>query len=121
MSVADNQAQIFLRLVQQLRPHIRTDRALPRRIQERLARERRFGSRDRRLYRELIYTTLRFLPWIEPALEADPREALRRLAWLAPATPITLGFVAAFKSGAPLDGDKSELLPAWFRGHCPEI
>ena len=33
----------------------------------------------RRLYRELIYTTLRHLPWIEPVLETTPAEAVRRV------------------------------------------
>ena len=52
MSVAGSQAQTFLRLVQQIRPRWRTDHALPRTIQTLLAGERRFGSRDSRLYRE---------------------------------------------------------------------
>ena len=121
MSVAGSQAQTFLHLVQQLRGRWRTDHALPRTIQTLLAGERRFGSRDRRLYRELIYTTLRYLPWIEPWLDRDAQEAVRRVAWLAAELPATKAFCAQFATGEPPAGDKTELLPAWFRSHCPEI
>ena len=72
MSVAASQQQTFLRLLAALRPRWRTDRALPAFIQQRLARERAFGARDRRLYRELLYTTLRHRPWIEPWLDREP-------------------------------------------------
>ena len=121
MSVAGSQAQTFLRIAAHLRPRWRTDHALPRTIQSLLAGEKRFGSRDRRLYRELLYTTLRYLPWIEPVLESDPEEAVRRVAWLAADSPATKLFRAEFARGEPPAGDKAELLPAWFREHCPEI
>src|SRR3954465_13264083 len=109
MSVASSQAQTFLRLVHQLQPRWRRDHGLPRTIQSLLAGERRFGSRDRRLYRELIYTTLRYLPWIEPLLDAQSDEAVRRVAWLAADLPATKPFRAAFATGEPPGGDKTEL------------
>lgn len=121
MSVASNQRQIFLHLLAALRPHWHRDPVLPARIQALLTRNRRFGARDRRLYRELLYTTLRHLPWIEPWLDTDAGEAVRRVAWLAAATPATQPFRAAFATGEAPVGDKSELLPPWFRAHCPEI
>lgn len=121
MSVAGSQAQTFLRLFALLRPRLRTDAALPRTIQTLLAGERRFGSRDRRLYRELIYTTLRYLPWIEPLLDSNADEALRRVAWLAAELPATKPFRAGFATGQPPEGDPADLLPAWFREHCPEV
>src|SRR4051812_35567688 len=121
MSVAQNQRQVFLRLLAALRPHWRRDPALPARIQSLLTGNRAFGARDRRLYRELIYTTLRHLPWIEPLLESQPDEAVRRAAWLAAETPATKPFRTACATGEPPSGDKTELLPAWFRPHCPEI
>jgi len=116
---AQNQAQIFLKLLAELRPHWRSDITLPDRIQRLLASDRRFGSRDRRLYRELIYTTLRYLPLIEPLLDkeaedgnalpmssaqnkgvydpatGDLAEAAKRVAELASDTPE----VAAFREG----------------------
>lgn len=121
MSVAANQGRTLLGLLAALRPHWRRDPALPARIQSLLARRREFGSRDRRLYRELVYTTLRHLPWIEPLLDADPPEALRRIAWLAADLPATRAFRAAFATGEPPAGDCAELLPGWFHAHCPEI
>ena len=66
MSVIGNQKQIYLQIIGRLQPYFRTDANLPERVQKLLAREKRFGSRDRRLYLELIYTTLRYLPWVEP-------------------------------------------------------
>lgn len=121
MSVAANQQRTFLKLLADLRPHWRRDAALPARIQALLARRREFGSRDRRLYRELVYTTLRYLPWIEPMLDADGAEAVRRVAWLAAETPATRAFRAELALGEPPAGDRAELLPGWFRSHCPEI
>jgi 16S rRNA (cytosine967-C5)-methyltransferase len=121
MSVAANQAQVFLRLLRELRPRWRTDHALPRAIQSLLTGDRSFGSRDRRLYRELIYTTLRHLPWIEPWLDQDTNEVVRRAAWLAPELPATQAFRAEFATGDAPGGDPVELLPAWFRDEGPEI
>ena len=117
--IAENQARILLRLLQRLRPRWRTDADLPARFQRLLAENPGFGSRDRRLYRELVYTALRHLPWIEPALDRDPTEAVRRLAWLTADTKGTVAFRAAFAVGDPPTGDLAELLPAWFRDHCP--
>src|SRR5262245_4389325 len=115
MSVAANQQRAFLKLLAQLRPHWRRDAALPARIQTVFTAHRGFGARDRRLYRELIYTALRYLPWIEPWLDSNPDEAVRRVAWLAADTPSTKAFRAAFATGDAPTGDCAELLPTWFR------
>jgi 16S rRNA (cytosine967-C5)-methyltransferase len=132
-SHAANQARTFLALFTELRPHLRNDRNLPARIQQRLARERRFGSRDRRLYRELLYTAIRLLPWIEAALAISDDEAIRATAWLAADTPATRQLRTAF---IPADWPptpatvaakaahlgaiaRASLLPDWFRAHCP--
>jgi 16S rRNA (cytosine967-C5)-methyltransferase len=119
--IAENQAQFFLRLCAALRPHWRADPALPARLQKLLAANPAFGARDRRLYRELVFTTLRFLPWIEPWLDRDPAKAVRRAAHLAADTKDTRSFRAPLATGDPPAGDRAELLPAWFRAHCPEI
>jgi 16S rRNA (cytosine967-C5)-methyltransferase len=121
MSIPGNQQRTFLRLITQLRPHWRSDAALPARIQSLLGAHREFGSRDRRLYRELIYTTLRYLPWIEEVLDTQPDEATRRVAWLAAESPATRPFRTAFATGEPPSGDKTLLLPGWFRAHCPAL
>ena len=132
MSVASSQQQVFLRLLRRLQPHWRTDQSLPKRIQSLLSGERAFGSRDRRLYRELIYTTLRYLPWIEPWLERDPGRAAKIAAWLAADTRDTRAYRASTCADWPglpslatrakfLDASPTELLPAWFKDHCPAM
>lgn len=148
MSVAHGQQRAVLSLLNQLRPHWRSDRALPARVQSLLRGNRSFGSRDRRLYRELIYTTLRYLPWIEPSLERDPEHAVSLVAWLAADLAATTHFRASLVGDWPAcprsTADKaailaqfaasssdtagaadevyapSALLPEWFRAHCAD-
>lgn len=131
LPVVANQRQIFLRLAAQLRPHWRRDQNLPARLQKLFAAHRNFGSRDRRLYRELIYTTIRYLPWIEPLLDADPEKAASLAAWLAEATPATRAYRAALSADRPalpstviakaalLDTEPTQLLPSWLPAQCP--
>lgn len=129
--IAANQRQVFLRLVEQLQPHWRRDQNLPARLQKLLAAHRNFGSRDRRLYRELVYTAVRYLPWVEPHLTAAPEEAAALVAWLADETPATRGYRAALTSDRPprpaaladkaaiLGTDAASLLPDWLHAECP--
>jgi 16S rRNA (cytosine967-C5)-methyltransferase len=132
MSLTGSQQKIFLRLVAALRPNWHSDVNLPAGISELFAANRSFGSRDRRLYRELIYTTLRFLPWIEPLLDTDPDRAAKAVAWLAADLPATKGYRAALCADWPacppsvaakaahLGASADTLLPAWMTRHCPE-
>mgnify|MGYP002634873980 CR=1 FL=1 len=131
MSVVGNQKQIFLHLLAKLQPHWRSDLNIPERIQRILAREKRFGSRDRRLYRELIYTTLRYLPWVEPLLAADKDRAAAIVAWLAARTPSTESYRTDLTENWPLCPEKltakaeflnldtGVLFPKWFAEQCP--
>lgn len=132
MSVAAGQQQTFLRLLRALRPYWRRDPALPARIQALLARHREFGSRDRRLYRELLYTTLRYLPWVEPVLDTEPARAAKIAAWLAAETRDTHAYRAELAGDWPaaatleqraalLEADAQALLPGWFRTERPEL
>ena len=130
-SPAASQGRTFLALYNALRPHVGTDRNLPSRLQQLLAREKRFGSRDRRLYRELLYTALRHLPWIDARLASSPDDAIRATAWLASDTPATRAFREHWAAGSPatpesvsekarhLNADPGALIPAWFNEHCP--
>jgi len=93
-NIAANQQRLFLAFVAEIRPHLRRDSALPRRIKEIFSRNRAIGSRDRKLYRELIYTYLRFLPWIDPLLDTDAALASKITAWLAPELKPTSGYRA---------------------------
>ena len=141
--IAANQQRLFLAFLAELRPHVRRDSSLPRRIKDIFARNRAIGSRDRKLYRELVYTYLRFLPWIDGILDSDAALAAKITAWLAPAlkptsayrsahcgdwptVPATLAEKSALLSSltphasrlAPLFSP-SALLPTWFSDHCP--
>jgi 16S rRNA (cytosine967-C5)-methyltransferase len=132
LSLAGSQQKVFLRLIASLRPHWRRDPGLPTRIQELFATNRSFGSRDRRLYRELIYTTLRYLPWIEPLLDHDPNRAAQTVAWLAADLPATHAFRTALTGDWPacptalaakaahLNARVDDLVPSWLVRHCPE-
>ena len=132
MSLVGSQQKVFLRLVSALRPHWRSDANLPARLQALFAANRSFGSRDRKLYRELIFTSLRFLPWIELLLDHDPARAAQVTAWLAADIPATHAFRAALCADWPtcpsslaakathLGADSTALLPDWAGRHCPE-
>lgn len=115
MSVPHNQRRILLGILAKLRPHWRRDRNLPARLQPLLA-DRRFGSRDRRLYRELAYTALRILPWIE---DADEDTVVARIAAHCRATPDTRVFREAWSPAEPERLPLNDLLPAWIDAECP--
>lgn len=132
MSVARNQQQISLQLLRALQPYWRSDPALPSRIQALLARNKAFGSRDRRLYRELLYTGLRYLPWIEPLLEREPERATKVVAWLAAELRETSSYRTEVCGDWPAAGSLAEraaflgfpsdvLLPAWMQAECAAV
>jgi len=91
----DAQVVITLRAGSKFRAEMLQLQALPRQIQLLLSGNRAFGSRDRRLYRELLYTTLRYLPWIEPWLDRDPDRAVKIAAW-----PAIVVVTPEFQNGA---------------------
>ncbi|MFT3781822.1 MAG: RsmB/NOP family class I SAM-dependent RNA methyltransferase [Nibricoccus sp.] len=128
--IAANQGRTFLKLFEELSPFFRTDRNLPTRIQQRLGKEKKFGSRDRRLYRELIYTAARFLPWIETLWQQSQERALNAVVWLAESNTATQALKQSLPSDWPsLPSSVAEkaaflevtgsLFPEWFRLHCP--
>jgi 16S rRNA (cytosine967-C5)-methyltransferase len=133
MSIVGGQRRTLRELLGRLRPHWRSDRALPGRIDRLLRSDRRMGSRDRRLYRELVYTALRYLPWIEPWLDSAPERAEIALAWLAAETPATHAFRAEVAADWPpcppsveakaallsADAPLPSLLPDWLRAEAP--
>jgi 16S rRNA (cytosine967-C5)-methyltransferase len=131
VSRAGSQKRTLADILARLRPHWRTDAGLPARIEAILGGDRRLGSRDRRLYRELVYATLRYLPWIDPLIGTDPDEAARRAAWLAGDIPAVQPFRGEVAGGLPeipagadekariLSADAEALTPSWFRSECP--
>lgn len=128
--IAANQVRTYQQLLAELRPFFRSDRNLPARIQQRLTKERRFGSRDRRLYRELLYTAVRFLPWIEELEQISEPQALT--AAIALASPLPA--LASLKTALPTElielpssiaekarilGVQGPLVPDWTAEQCP--
>ncbi len=115
---AVNQTRAFLKLWVGLAPSLTRDRAFPLRLDAALRQHPEFGSRDRRLYRELIYTAARHLPWIESGLlaaaaewttgkisPASPAwEAVAAVVWLSADLPATRGVKAALVPDWPLPG-----------------
>jgi 16S rRNA (cytosine967-C5)-methyltransferase len=132
VSRAGSQQRTLLEILAKLRPHWRREAGLPARIDSLLGRDRRLGSRDRRFYRELVYTALRYLPWVEPFLDGSPPEAARRIAWLAPDSPVVGPFRNEVAGDLPpcprgadekarvLGEDAGALSPAWLSSECPE-
>ena len=117
MSVLENQRRLLLELVACLAPHWRRDGNLPGRLQRWLATHRA-GSRDRRLYRELAYTTARILPWVEAATNDESRVGL--IAAEAADTPATRDFRAAYaRPELVAAADPAALWPAWCDHEIP--
>ncbi len=133
---APRQLAIFGELLRGLAPAARRERNFPSYLQHRLSRDKRFGSRDRRLYRALAYAAIRHLPWIEVAPESlrpdlalwlgaeEPALASLRTAILAdwpplPAAPAEQATVLAARLGRPLTVE--QLFPDWLTTEAPAL
>lgn len=116
MSRVENQRRLFLELMQLLRPLWHSDPAQPRLLANWLAAHRA-GSRDRKLYRELAYTSWRTIPDI---LQFSDDDLIAHVANSAEEIPATAPFIAAFRPTSPASpaADLS-LLPAWLAKECP--
>ena len=118
MSVAHNQLRILRELWARLQP---LDRAVPGRLQTLLA-DRRFGSRDRRLYRELLFTALRHARVLSTLSPDDETSWAALLARACAPVRETEAFRAAFALAPDAANDAPtltalsalDLVPAWF-------
>jgi 16S rRNA (cytosine967-C5)-methyltransferase len=125
-------------MLDSLETHWHTDLNLPARIERLIKSDKRLGSRDRKLYRELIYTTLRYLTWIEPVLKKNRELAVQTIAWLSEETAATKHFKKEASVGWPHSEEslaKKEpviceklkltqlpsLLPEWLRVEIPDL
>lgn len=115
-----NQRRIAAEFILQLRPWIAQDRALPVRIERLLKSDRRLGARDRRLYRELIYTYLRFRPWLDALPSGGPSSPGRSESKLPGKDRAPPDFPGAIPpvAAAPADGPWFEAL-AWLAADTP--
>lgn len=140
--ILENQRRTLLGLIRALEPQLVPGRPFVAEIRNELARHSGFGSRDRRLYRELIFSWLRYKAWFEKARAASDAAAADLLIALSGDAPEVATLHAAltlpegrafarrpgpalfdqvreFLPGIPLD--PRELLPAWFEHHCPAL
>jgi len=125
-------------MLDSLETHWHTDLNLPARIERLIKSDKRIGSRDRKLYRELIYTTLRYLTWIEPVLKKNRELAVQTIAWLSEETAATKHFKKEASVGWPHSEEslaKKEsavreklklshlpaLLPDWLKVEVPDV
>jgi 16S rRNA (cytosine967-C5)-methyltransferase len=124
-------------MLDSLEVHWHSDHNLPARIERLIKSDKRLGSRDRKLYRELIYTALRYLPWVEPILKINREHAIHLVAWLCEETAATTHFKKEALVGWPHPEqslDKKEviireklnlnqlplLLPEWLKAEAPD-
>lgn len=80
-----NQRRIAFTLIERTRTLLRPGVPFTRELHELFRSQGKFGSRDRRLYRELIYTYIRFQPWLE-AVQKEEKRLLDQLILLASPT-----------------------------------
>ncbi len=112
MSFAPNQLRIARTLWERLQP---LDRAMPGRLQALLA-DRRFGSRDRRFYRELLLTATRLARILGSVTDETIWAAL--VARACAATRETEGFREAFAATPAPEFSAIDLMPEWFAEEC---
>jgi 16S rRNA (cytosine967-C5)-methyltransferase len=138
--IIENQRQAALTLIGRLGHALVPGRPFVADVRAELGSQRGYGSRDRRIYRELIFTWLRYRAWYDAARAVGPEAAANLLIALAPETPEILPLQAAIgvPGGISLDRgpeararlervvpgiafDLRSLLPTWFHAHCPAL
>lgn len=125
-----NQRRIAFSLIERSRTLLIPGTPFTRELHEMFRAQGKFGSKDRRLYRELIYTYLRFQPWLDERRH-DQAAFIDNLIKLAAPTPeiLTLYPTLAdrptpeslqeprFKQFGRETHQLGELLPTWFDAH----
>lgn len=124
-----NQTRTLLGLLDKLGPHLAQDRLFPERVRSALA-DRRFGSRDRRIYRELLFAAFRHWPWWEELRTVDAQRAVAALLWLCPESDVLSAWRADVLEGWPATpndlearrahlGVKASPFPPWWAEQAP--
>lgn len=110
-----NRRRILIELLQSIDPLLEPQKNFPSELNRLFRENRRFGSRDRRLYRELIYTYLRFLPWIRKLGDDDEKrvDAILQLASQSADIAAMREDSMDFQADDPLES----LVPSWFAAH----
>ncbi len=126
-----NQRRIALELIRALPDMLQQKRNFPRLLSQYFQQNGRFGSRDRRLYRELAYTYLRFQPWLDSSSQNSEKlldatitlatpipEVLPLLSAISGTTRFTSSPSERYRRIGISDETLAELAPAWFKSHC---
>ncbi|MBT5168210.1 MAG: RsmB/NOP family class I SAM-dependent RNA methyltransferase [Opitutales bacterium] len=128
-----NQRRVAYSLLQRLQTLLEPGSNFIRELNLLFKSQGKFGSRDRRLYRELIYTYLRYQTWLDP-IRFDETAFLDAIIILANPTPEASTLYPTLSSPtanlqAPKDrhrligksdNDLIELIPSWFQSHLSE-
>ncbi|MDQ8198073.1 RsmB/NOP family class I SAM-dependent RNA methyltransferase [Pelagicoccus enzymogenes] len=125
-----NQRRIAYSLIERSRTLLKPGTPFTREIHELFKAQGKFGSKDRRLYRELIYTYLRYQPWLEGSY-AQQDAFMDKLICLAAPTSEIQTLYPTLKDRKPLEipvdhrylaldreiDDLPQLVPDWFASH----
>lgn len=125
-----NQRRILFELILTLPKILNLGSNFPKSLNRHFRENSRFGSRDRRLYREFIYTYLRFEPWLKPLLESEKRfldtlialatptsDIARLFPTVDPSIPINSSETARHRLIGKSDCELASLIPDWFLSH----
>ncbi len=131
---ARNQRRTILELLGELPPMLAPGTNFTRALNQLFRQNKRFGSRDRRRYRALVFAYLRFQPWLE-SMENEPERLLDALIFLASDGPdldslretVTHYDLSEFDPNAPYrtigktGTDLESLLPPWVPRHISQV
>ncbi len=125
-----NQRRIGYSLIERSRTLLKPGTAFTHELHQLFSAQGKFGSKDRRLYRELIYTYLRYQPWLDE-LRAEQDAFMDKLICLAAPTAEIQSLYPTLKDRESLNipadqrflalkrdpSDLLQLLPTWFTKH----
>ena len=128
-----NQRRIALSLIERIQTLLAPGVPFNRELAQLFKEQGKFGSKDRRLYKELIFTYIRYQPWLDK-LRNDRARFLDTLIVLAQPTPELQDLYPTIDDSLPRntefddrhrligksDDDLAELLPAWFAPHSKD-
>jgi 16S rRNA (cytosine967-C5)-methyltransferase len=138
--ILDNQRRTVLELISIMERRLRPGVPFLAELRGTMGQHRGLGSRDRRIYRELVFSWLRFREWFDEVRRDDPFAAVDLLVALSADTPdlaawqTQLGVPPGLPQRpwpqieaalAQLHPNRTfalrDLLPKWFELHCPPL